>query len=188
MAEIILFISVFSIILLILLQNISLRLYTADGIIADIDYSLFRVSLKKRKTEGKQQDIQRKNKRRLKPLLLSLKSVLPSFMASCDVTLYKLSIKAADLEPHKFTVIYKNLLSFFSAILLFTVKNARSVTIYGDSPVFTTEPEERLRFDISISCRLYKLLYSLLIFAFSFIKHAISDKKKETMKMKKKGE
>ncbi len=165
MAKTALVISVILIFLLILIQNISIRLLFKDKFSAELDYSFFTVvlsDLKMRKKLGKTNP----------KLFLSAKRAAEFWLRHAKVEISKIDFPTSEDDPKKFSIKYKNLFSLFSALTVYLSKKTKKLIIPDTAIVIHGSPDnvDSLIFDLNVTAPLYVVLASTALFFLAKLK------------------
>ena len=110
MAETVIIISVILIFLLILVQDISIRLIYKNGLSIEIDYSFFTLTLSDIKSKGGFSGISPK-------LFPKLKRRIEFLLRNARLEITEIHLSTSEDDPRKFSLIYKNLFSLFATAI-----------------------------------------------------------------------
>lgn len=188
MAEIILFISVFLIILLVLVQDISFTLYYDENLKFEIDYSFIRLVLKKGQ-KIKSPKKRKKSSKKFSPLdiIPPIKTALDYVIERSTLKISKLHYKTKNLPPDKFSVRYKNVFTLISLLAAYLDRKAKKLIIEDNALILISDGENKtdLDADFTMSCPLYVILVGAALFFQKYLKQKIVKKAKLKNKMKR---
>lgn len=170
MAEIIIFISVSSVLLLISLADVEIDFIYRDAFTIEINFIFLTLILSFDKNE--------KRKKRKRNSFISpstTKKTIKSLLRHSDVKVDRILIFAPDNPPHIFSVRYRNALTLFSVIFSLLSLRVRSFSAPPDAVGFISHdgPIKVQDAHATVCTKFYILIYSLLILLISGIRQKI---------------
>lgn len=173
MAETVIIISVILIFLLILVQDISIRLIYKNGLSIEIDYSFFTLTLSDIKSKGGFSGISPK-------LFPKLKRRIEFLLRNARLEITEIHLSTSEDDPRKFSLIYKNLFSLFALITVYLSKKIKKLNINDSAIIIESakDADSDYRLDIKASAPLYVTVSLASLFLPIALKNKKSIRKK----------
>ncbi len=170
MAGIIISLSVISIIFLIFIQKTELRIFYNEALSIEIDYSLFKIVLRKSEKKALKDEKKTNKKSKKTHSRVNGRKAAKELLKRADVYIKSVVLKSAELEPHLFSVRSRNVFSLFNAFTAYIGENSKKLTLSNSPLRVTTDPDESFLFDATLSFRLYDILTVIFMLIINMIK------------------